>query len=92
MKPVLEAVRAISEEGGGAASQASINAQLEREDEDPRTDQALADLVEAGYVSGPEMDQRKGPLSCRLTEKGRQEVSGWPRPTTKGQVELPRFG
>ncbi len=71
----------MAELGGEQAPQASINAQLGRDDDDPHTDGVLAALAQAGYISGPEVEDLGGPVFCGLTEKGRQEVSGWPRAT-----------
>lgn len=81
-KPVLEAVARAD------PTHSSINAQLGREDGDPRTDRALSALVETGYIEGEwEIDQMSGRVVLgdpQLTEKGRQEVSGWPRPAAGG--------
>lgn len=93
VKPVLDALhRALQQQDdGGAVSQATVNAQLDREEADARTDQALGELFEVGYITGPPTAHRRGPVSARLKSKGRELVAGWPaeqQPTAKRREEL----
>jgi len=81
VKPVLDALhRGLQQQDDGrAVSQATVNAQLDREKADARTDQALGELFESGYITGPQTAHRRGPVSARLTSKGRELVgTGWP--------------
>ena len=84
VRPVLEALYAVQSTLTPTAygvSQEQINQHLGRAADDPRTDRVLADLHQAGYLTDVlESDQRVGPIFCRLSEKGLQEVAGWPRP------------
>ena len=80
--PVLSAVGtpAYSREPREAGvSQEAINARLGRPPNDPTTDLVLAVLLDGDYLTATvESDQVQGPLYCKLAEKGRQAVAGWP--------------
>lgn len=84
VRPVLEGLYAVQSSLDPAAygvSQEQLNERLGRPVDDAGTDRILADLARAGYLADfLETDECLGPISCRLSEKGLQEVAGWPRP------------
>jgi len=64
---------------GEGASQDQINAVLGRAAGDLATSRTLERLSRAGYLADElTVEQVDGPLSCRLSEKGLQQVAGWP--------------
>lgn len=84
VRPVVEALYAVLSNLDPASygvSQEQLNERLGRPASDLRTDRVLAELAQAGYLADVlEVDDRAGPISCRLSEKGLQEVAGSPRP------------
>lgn len=57
----------------------AVNNELGREADDPRTSAILWELVETGYVEAKfSMGSTPRPHLIRLTEKGSQQVAGWP--------------
>jgi DNA-binding PadR family transcriptional regulator len=78
--PVLEAVyRAATKGNPFGVEQKQVIAELGRPDDDPRTDRLLYELERTGYIEATmATDGQWGPLICRLTEKGYQQVAGWP--------------
>ena len=81
--PVLEAVGRVAEKRGPSTdpyiSQHAINEELNRPQNDPRTDRALYHLTREGYLrAGGETDTTLGPIDVELAEKGLQITSGWP--------------
>ncbi|MGH2946524.1 MAG: hypothetical protein ACRDPC_09760 [Solirubrobacteraceae bacterium] len=84
IRPVLLATYAAVAKGDPyGVEQAAVNADLEREPDDARTDRALFELGKAGYIEatiGPTSGMF-GPNLCRLTETGLQYTAGWPTAT-----------
>ncbi len=82
-RPVLQAVydamvRQNAQPEGGV-SQIEVNEELGRERDDRATKNALIYLEEGGYIKGVgSFDQDPSPRYCRLAQKGREIVAGWP--------------
>jgi len=90
--PVLKAAVAANEHAQAhrGIMAAAINAQLGRDQNDPRTGRILEKLVEAKYLI-PKLtaDQAVGPLSVDLAPKALELLAGWP--TDRGDIALGRL-
>lgn len=88
-RPVLEATYRLMDGDEEGTSAQAVLAALGKPPGDARTERILARLFEAGYIDGLTTDQSHAPIFINPTEKGLQQVAGWPSPSGGGrEVEL----
>jgi hypothetical protein len=89
VKPVLDATYRLLSEHDEVSPEDVIAEMGEGTDPD-HVKRALAQLYREGYIGGQDIQQVDWPISIEATEKGSQEVAGWPKPGAAGgdQLEL----
>lgn len=89
-RPVLEAAyRLMDEDDENGTSPEAVSVALGKPPGDARTERILAQLYEIGYIAGLRVEDSAAPFRITPTEKGLQQVAGWPSPSSGGrEVEL----
>lgn len=91
VRPVLGAVYAATSATGSAfgVDQAAVNEELGRDPKDATTDRVLHELERSGYLeaSVSATGDMLGANVVRLTEKGLQQVAGWPSQDSLGMAD-----
>lgn len=89
-RPALEtAYRLLDESAQDQVSTEAVIAALGKPPGDARTVRALAHLYDANYIDGFMADQSPAPIFITPTEKGLQQVAGWPSTSGGGrEVEM----
>ena len=90
VRPVLEAAyRLMDQDDEGTTWPDAVSAELGKP-QDPRILRILGQLYEAGYITGPTIEESPAPISIESTDKGLQLVAGWPTPGGRG-LEVERL-
>jgi hypothetical protein len=89
VKPVLDATYRLLSEHDEVSPEDVIAEMGEGTDPD-HVKRALAQLYRGGRIGGQTIEQVDWPITIEATEKGSQEVAGWPKPGAAGgdQLEL----